>query len=233
MERYRRMARKLPRDADGPDPLAEEYKVLLIGRRARLLRAESLLRDNQLGEAIGLLRRLLEEHPDEPEASAKLGMALALDGQFAEAERVLRDGLSRGGERVQARYFLCVAVFNQAEQKQREGSSAKAKAGFREAAEQARRVLQDKPDHALAHLFLGLALNHLGKQKEAIRELTQAVRFSPESVDPHLHLGEALVAAGQRKEGLAHLDRAVELAGDDDPRPRRTRERLGGQKPEK
>jgi len=213
--------------------MAEEYKDLLIGRRARLLRAESMLRDNQIGEAITLLRRLLEEHPDEPEASVKLGMALAEAGQFAEAERVLRDGLSRGGERVQARYFLCVAVFNQAEQAAREGSPEKAKAGYRDAADQARRVLKDKPDHALARLFLGLALNRLGKQKEAIHELEQAVRYSPESVDPHLHLGEALVAAGQRKEGFAHLDRAVELAGDDDARPRKTRERLRQEQPEK
>ena len=91
-------------------------------------------------------------------------------------------------------------------------------------------MLVGKPDHAFAHLYLGLALNRLGKPQEGLLELRQAVRYSPESVDPHLHLGEALVAAGERKEGFAHLDRAVELAGEDDPRPQKARERLGKRK---
>ncbi|MGH7168705.1 MAG: tetratricopeptide repeat protein [Gemmataceae bacterium] len=223
-ERYQRLARRLPRDPDGPDPIAEEYKVLLVGRRAFLLRAEYLIRAGELVEAVALLRRLLEEHPDEAEASVKLGMALAELGQFRDAEQVLREGLRRGGERVQARYFLTVAVFHQAE---RSGNQAR----FEEAVEQARRVLVAKPDHAFAHLYLGLALEHLGQEKEALHQLEQAVRFSPESTDPHLHLGEALVKAGRRKEGFAHLDRAVELAGDADPRPRAARERLRQQKP--
>src|SRR5581483_9811598 len=134
--------------------------------------------------------------------------------------------LARGGERVQAHYFLCVALFHQAERSGDRG-------GFEEAAEQARRVLAGKPDHALAHLYLGLALDRLGKREEGLREMEQAVRFSPESTDPHLHLGEALVKAGKRDEGFAHLDRAVELAGDADPRPRQVRERLRKEQPEK
>jgi tetratricopeptide (TPR) repeat protein len=80
-------------------------------------------------------------------------------------------------------------------------------------------------------MCLGLALEHLGAEQEALHELEQAVRFSPEATDPHLHLGEALVKAGRRKEGFAHLDRAIELAGDGDPRPRAARERLRQQKP--
>jgi cytochrome c-type biogenesis protein CcmH/NrfG len=223
-ERYRQIARRLPRDPDGPDPIAEEYKVLLVGRRARLLRAEYLIRAGQLDEAVVLLRQVLAEHPDEGEASVKLGMALAELGHFQEAERVLREGLLHGDEHVQARYFLAVAVFHQAER-------SASRDGFREAAEQARRTLVNKPDHAFAHLYLGLALEHLGEDKEALHELEQAVRFSPEATDPHLHLGEALVKAGRRKEGFAHLDRAIELAGDADPRPRAARERLSQQKP--
>ncbi|HEX5272207.1 MAG TPA: tetratricopeptide repeat protein, partial [Gemmataceae bacterium] len=52
-ERYRNLARSYPRDGDGPDPYSEEYKELLVGRRARLLRAEGLLRSGELQEAVG------------------------------------------------------------------------------------------------------------------------------------------------------------------------------------
>jgi tetratricopeptide (TPR) repeat protein len=225
-ERYRLKARQLPRDPDGPDPIAEEYKGLIVGRRARLLRAENLLQEGATPQAIEMLSQLLQEHPDEAEASVKLGMALAEVRRFREAERVLREGLERAGERVQARYFLCVCLFHQAEQ-------SNSRAGFLAAAAEARRVLAVKSDHAFAHLYLGLALGQLGETEEGLRELEQAVRCSPESVDPQLHLGQALVAAGRRDEGLAHLDRAVELAGENDPRPRVARERLKNARPEK
>src|SRR5262249_16423414 len=90
-ERYRLQAQHPPRAQGGPGPVAEEYKRLAVGRRARLLRAEFLLRANATNEAVAMLRQLLEDHPDEPEASVKLGMALAEQGHFREAEQVLRD----------------------------------------------------------------------------------------------------------------------------------------------
>jgi tetratricopeptide (TPR) repeat protein len=225
-ERYWMKARQLPRDPEGPDPIADEYKGLVVGRRARLLRAEQLLRDGAIPQAVELLTQLLEDHPDEAEASVKLGMALAEVGQFQQAERVLREGLARGGERVQGRYFLCVSLFHQAEKSNSE-------AGFAAAAEEAKKVLASKPDHAFAHLYLGLSLRKLGKSDAGLQELEQAVRCSPESVDPHLHLGQALIAAGRREDGMAHLDRAVELAGDRDPRPRAVRDRLTKGPPDK
>jgi tetratricopeptide (TPR) repeat protein len=212
-ERYRKQARHYPRDPDGPDPYAEEYKELLVGRRARLLRAEGLLRAGAIQDAVQLLGPLVDAEDAEPESYVKLGMALAMLGKYREAESVLRRALARGHDQAQGRYFLCVAVFHQAEQ-------SGARAGFEEAAAQARLALARKPDHAFAHLYLGLALNKLNKRKESLAELAQAVRISPESADPHLHLGEALLAAGQKKNGYAHLERAVELASDSDPRPR-------------
>jgi tetratricopeptide (TPR) repeat protein len=212
-ERYRNQARRYPRDGDGPDPYAEEYKELLIGRRARLLRAEGLLRSGAVQESVQLLQPLVDAEDAEPEAYVKLGMALAMLGRYREAEGVLRRDLNAGHDQAQAHYFLCVSLFHQAEQ-------SDSRAGFEEAEKEARAALTRKPDHAYAHLYRGLALGKLGQPQDALVELEQAVRISPESIDPELHLGQALLAAGQKEKGIAHLEKAVDLAGDDDPRPR-------------
>jgi tetratricopeptide (TPR) repeat protein len=212
-ERYRKQARQYPRDPEGPDPYTKEYKDLLVGRRARLLRAEGLLGSGAVEEAAQILQPLAEAEDAEPEAQVKLGMAWAMLGRYREAEAVLRRDLARGHDQAQAHYFLCVALFHQAEQ-------SGARAGFEEAAGEARLALARKPDHAFAHLYLGLALRKLEKLQEAMPELEQAVRFSPEAADPHLHLGQALLEAGRKEEGFAHLEKAVELAADTDLRPR-------------
>jgi tetratricopeptide (TPR) repeat protein len=219
-ERYRRQAAGMPRDPEGPDPIAEESKRLLIGRRASLLRAEFLLRANQTAEAAALLRRLLDQHPDEAEASVKLGLALVELGRSRDAEEVLRNPkLHQGGDRAQVHFFLGMALFQQKK--------------YEEAAKEERLALAVKPDHAGAHLYLGMALLEVGQRKEGVAELEQAVRFSPESVDTHLQLGRALVTtAARRDEGFRHLDRAVELAGEADPRPGEMRQRLRDQYPQ-
>jgi tetratricopeptide (TPR) repeat protein len=211
--RYRARARRLPRDPDGPDPFIDEYAVLMVGRRALFLRAEQLLRGEEIPKAIELLQELAAAQPDEIEVHVKLGMAWTLLGNYPQAEAVLRKALMVRPDNVQGRYFLCVALFHQAE---KSGS----RSGFEAAAAEARRALARKPDHAFAHLYLGLALQKLGRQAEALAELRQAVRFSPESVDPHLHLGQALLAEGKKEEGLAQLEKAVDFADEKDARPR-------------
>ncbi len=214
-EQYRKQAKTYPlRDPEGSDPYADEYKVLLVGRRARLIKAEVLLRADALPEAVQVLEALTSTEDAEPEAFVKLGMAYALLGKYPEAEKVLRRGLAGGHDQVQAHYFLCVAIFQRAE---KSGS----RSDFEEAAEQARLTIALKPDHAYAHLYLGLTLNKLGKPKDGLLELEKAERISPESIDPHLHLGEALLAAGQKEKGFAQLEKAVDLAsGSGDQRPR-------------
>jgi tetratricopeptide (TPR) repeat protein len=213
-KQYSKQAKSYPPfDPEGPDPYAEEYKSLLIGRRARLVRAEGMVRDGALQEAVELLEPLTQLDDAEPEAFVKLGMAYAQLGKYKEAEKVLRRGLAGGHDQVQAHFLLCVALFDQAEK-------SGARSGFEEASEQARQTIALKSDHAYAHLYLGLALNKLGKPEEGIKELEKAERISPESTDPHLHLGEALLAAGQKEKGIAQLEKAEEVAKDGDLRPR-------------
>jgi tetratricopeptide (TPR) repeat protein len=212
-ERSRKRARQLPRDAEELDPFMEDYAPFLVSRRALFLRAEHYLRAQQIPEAIGLLQALVAENPEAAEALVKLGMAWGKLGDYARAEAVLRQAVAVAPDMAQVHYFLCVALFHQAE---RSG----ARRGYEAAAEEARQTVRCKPDHAYAHLFLGLAQQKLGQPQAALDELRQAVRFAPESTDPHLHLGEALLAAGQKKEGISHLEKAVDVADEGDQRPR-------------
>ena len=105
-DRYRTRARRLPRDPDGPDPFIDEYAVLMVGRRALFLRAEQLLRGEEIPKAIELLRELAAAQPDEIEVHVKLGMAWTLIGSYAQAEAVLRKALATRPDNVQGRYFL-------------------------------------------------------------------------------------------------------------------------------
>ena len=227
--RFRKRAGQLPRDPEWPDPFVGEYVALIAGRQALFFRAEHLLRTGQTAAAAALLSRLHEDYPEDDRVPVKLGMALAQLGDYRRAERVLRSALSGGSDKVQARYFLAVALYHQAELLP--GGAAAARQGFAEAGAQAASAVSLKPDHAFAHLYRGLALRRLGRPAEALAALRAAVRYSPESADPHLHLGEALWEAGEREEARAQLRRAVELASEGDSRPQATLERVSAPAP--
>jgi tetratricopeptide (TPR) repeat protein len=216
--KYRALARRLPPDPEGPDPFLDEQAALMVGRQALFLRAQFLLRDGETAKALEILEPLAAAQPEAADVHVKLGLALAERGDYRRAEGVLRAALTAHPENVQAHYFLCVTLYQQAEQT---GS----RAGFEAAAAEARRALAGKPDHPYSHLYLGLALRKLGQMNQGLDELRQAARFSPESVDPHLLLGQALLEAGKKEEGLAQLETAAELAGPGDRRPREALEK--------
>ncbi len=224
---FGRRAERLPADRPWDDPFLKDCMRQAVGRQALFAQAERMERSGRLPDAAALLRDLVEFYPDDNHSAVKLGVVLVEMGQFADGERVLRGAVARAPDQFQARYFLSVAVYYQAERQEVLGSPAAGR--FEEAADSARKAIALKPDHAFAHLYLGLALQHLGRRAEAIESLRIAVRYSPESSDPHLHLGEALAADGRKEEALAELERAAELARED-PRPRQALARLRGDK---
>jgi tetratricopeptide (TPR) repeat protein len=222
-----RRAERLPQDRSWDDPFLKDCMRQAVGRQALSGQAERMERSGRLPDAAALLRDLVETYPNDNHLAVKLGIVLVEMGEFAEGERVLRGAIARAPE-FQARYFLSVAVYHQAE-RQEEVLGQPAAGRFEEAADFARKAIALQPDHAFAHLYLGLALQHLGRRAEAIDALRDAVSCSPESSDPHLHLGEVLAEDGQKEAALAELGRAAELAGDD-PRPRQALARLRGDK---
>ena len=53
-------------------------------------------------------------------------------------------------------------------------------------------ALKADPTYAEGHLFLGTALNQLGRQHEAIEPLRRATELDKKNADAHFRLGEAL-----------------------------------------
>ncbi len=213
---YSRRAAAAPADRSWDDPFLREARRPAQVGTVRLKVAESLEAAGRYAEAASLLRDVVRESPDYG-AFIGLGKDLLLLGDDAGAEEALRAAVALAPERAQAYYYLSKLFFLRAEKQRRQGPAAE---GFRAAEDFARAAIARKPDHALAHLSLGLSLRNLGRRTEAINALREAVKCSPDSAELYLHLGETLAEDGRRTEARTELQRAVQLAKPDDPRPR-------------
>src|SRR5205807_1853254 len=99
-----------------------------------------------------------DEFPDE-QAQMALAMVLIKQANYEAAEKVLRAVLRLRPEKMQAHYFLSTALYHQAERmRQKKASPGRQLDLYREAADRARQATELKPDHAFAHIFLGLSL---------------------------------------------------------------------------
>ncbi|HTU22092.1 MAG TPA: tetratricopeptide repeat protein [Gemmataceae bacterium] len=117
-------------------------------------------------------------------------------------------------------------MFHNAEELQQQDQRSQAEQGFREAASWASKALALKPDHAFAHIYLGLSLKQLGQRAAALDALRRAVDCAPGLMDAHMHLGEALAELGRHIEAVAHLRQAERLAQSGDTRPAEALARL-------
>lgn len=221
---FTRKAEELPLDQEWPDPILEETISCIVGRESLFVQAEKQLQQGNILQAGRLFEEVIDRYPDESRAYVKLGMLLTENGEYQRAEEVLQAGLRVSPDLVQGHYFLTAAQFFQAE---RIGvSTPRGKEKLQEAVRSARKTIALKPDHGFAHVYLGLALKHLGQKAEALAALREAVRCNPEATDPHLHLGQMLWEEGQVKEGLAELELAAKTASPTDKRPQAALERL-------
>jgi tetratricopeptide (TPR) repeat protein len=224
-ETFTREAEQARPDLLWEDPYVADYQQLAVGRQHELLHAERLEQEGRLAEETKVLMTIADEYPDDRSYVA-LGVALAKMRNYQAAEEILRRALKQAPNKINAHYALGVVQFRKGEHLKEEGDNSAALDQFRAAAASERQTLERKPDHAMAHLFLGMALNHLGQKKEGLEALHAAVRCRPELAEAHLQLGEALAANGQKAEALTHLRHAVELAPSEDPRPRQALDRL-------
>jgi tetratricopeptide (TPR) repeat protein len=230
---FARHVEDLPPDQEWPDPILEETISCVVGRESLFLQAEKQLQQGDSRQAILLFEEVIHRYPDEARAHVKLGMILTDIGEYRYAEEVLRTGLRVAPDMVQGHYFLTAVLYNQAERAGLTSSTGKEK--LQEAVVSARKTISLKSDHGFAHIYLGLALKHLGQKSEAIAALREAVHCTPEATDPHLHLGQALWEEGQVKEGLAELEIAARIASPNDKRPQAALDRVRktGTKPDR
>jgi tetratricopeptide (TPR) repeat protein len=216
--KYAQRAATLPPDAHWPDPLRMDSVGSELGKPGRYHAVEHLESQGRYQEAVQQLLDIVADHPD-VHAYVGLGLNLERLGNYQAAEEALHTAIELAPDNVQAYYRLSRLAFLQAE---KDGSTAR----YRAAADYARQALTRKPDHAMAQMFLGLALQHLGQHAEARDALRLASECAPQSSDPHFYYGQALAEAGRKIEARAQLEQAVRLAPPGDNRPREALERL-------
>jgi tetratricopeptide (TPR) repeat protein len=192
-----RQAAELREDPGWPDALVDEVEQLQVGLQARLARADHLLGQNRLAEAIAWLQQFTDDYPDTAAAWLGLGQAFNRSGDFVAAERALRTAVTRAPASAEAHFALGVALFQQ-------GKSDAAAECFHQAT-----VL--KPSYALAHYNLGHCWKLQGKRKDAIESFRAAVRCRPHYAEAHVNLADLLLEDGRADEAVGHLQDALRL----------------------
>jgi tetratricopeptide (TPR) repeat protein len=82
---------------------------------------------------------------------------------------------------------------------------------YDEAAVEFQEILKTCPDHARAHLGLGLVFCFVGRFDESLEELKRAVECEPTWVDGHLNLAKTYAMLGMYEEARVEFDRVLEL----------------------
>jgi protein O-GlcNAc transferase len=75
-------------------------------------------------------------------------------------------------------------------------------------------VLGCDPDHARAHLGLGLVYCFVGRFEESLEELKRAVECAPDWVDAHLNLAKTYAMLGMYDEARTAFHRVLALHPD-------------------
>lgn len=192
-----RRAAGLPEDEVWPDPFDEEVKQLRTGRQVFLARADRLLRQGRVADAITLLQQTVKDYPDAGSGWLLLGRAFLANKDLRAAEQALRKAGSLASDLVEIPFYLGGVRFLCGD--------------YRDAAACFRQAVQIKPDFALAHYNLGHCLLRLGDRPGAIAAFRTALSCKPDYADAHVNLGELLVQNGQRAEAIGHLRDAVQL----------------------
>ena len=82
---------------------------------------------------------------------------------------------------------------------------------YDEAAAEFEKVLSSCPEHARAHMGLGLVYCFVGRFDESLEELKRAVECDAAWVDAHLNLAKTYAMLGMYDEARAEFGRVLEL----------------------
>jgi tetratricopeptide (TPR) repeat protein len=219
---YARLATRLPIDAGWTDPFTDEDAHLAVRKEDRTRMIQVMEDKGLLPNAVALLRVLIAENPQEYRLHMDLGRLLAKMGQYEAAEKEVAEARRLGPDNIDVVHLMGLLLFKKGETLWLTdgGDREHASSLFEASIGCERRVLAIRPDHGLAHAYLGLSLKFLDRKTDALAAFRQAVHCNPELADTQLFLGLALAEAGNLSEARVHLDQALRLATEDDARPR-------------
>jgi tetratricopeptide (TPR) repeat protein len=180
----------------------------------RLRLAEMHLEDHQPVEAAAHLEHLRARHPDRPEVAARLGQCRFLQGEHAEARRLLEEAVARLPDH---RYVLLHLA--RLDLQDRQPARAEARV---------RRLLELDRADTEARYVLATALKHQRRDREAAaalaeyetykdllgrsnKLLTDEGRRPSRDPDRLTELGVLLLRVGQERQAVHWLDQALRL----------------------
>jgi tetratricopeptide (TPR) repeat protein len=196
-ERELRQAQELPSDVPWPDRFQREITQLRVGKRVELENIDRLLHQDRFREALPLLKRVVQNYPDEAWAWEMLGRACLGLQDLPGAERALRKAAELKPDMAEAQFYLGLGLFFQKDP--------------RAAAACFQKATQLKPGYAEAHYNLGHSLEEQGDEAGAIAAFRAAIGCKPDYSPAHYNLARLLLKKGQGDEALVHLRHAVEL----------------------
>lgn len=185
----------VPAHAVPVSPAENESESSRVPRRAREMVASGRRLD-----ALLLLRRYLDDAPNDAVVRTLLAELLDESGDSEAALDQLSIALSHAAEPVPVLVYRGAILA-------RRGRTAEAEQDLRDA-------IRHDSTHAPAHFHLGLALLRRGRGGDATVALRESLRHAPEDPDATYYLGEALEAQGDLSGALAALERAAALAPD-------------------
>ena len=140
--------------------------------------------------------RVLQRYPDDPDALAGLGIALAGQGRLDEAVTYFTRAASIDPNNADTRVNLCAAL-------QKLGR-------FEDAVREGHEAVRLRPQQADAHTNLAAALEALGRSEESASEYAEVVRLTPASGEAHANLGRVLLSLdGRSADAVTHLREAI------------------------
>ncbi len=203
-----------PRDSSAEFGLAEAYrrKRMFPEAAASLAKVEELdasfpgllLEKGRLAEAQGDMngaiagyRAALGEAPNDAALKSRLGAALVLTGELAEAEALLRDVLKVQPYSAEAEHFL---------------GRVELQRGEIEASRQRfQRASRLSPENGTYRMYVAWAALESNEMTPALRELDAALKLDPNLGDAYWLRARIRIHAGTVRDALIDLQRALEL----------------------
>lgn len=184
-----------------PEPATVAVKQISPQQQAEYLyqKAAALLQQGRVAEAQESLGESLRLAPGHVASRHVLAGILVENKQYAQAEQLLRDGLTQGAN--QPEFIIALARI----QVERGDSRA--------ALETLQKNLAGAKDHAGYQSFLATLLQRQGQHKSAIEHYLAAVRLAPASLSTLVGLGISLQAENRLAEAQEAYGRAKSGGG--------------------
>ncbi len=171
-----------------------------------------VLVDNDLEETAAYWREMLEENPNDPVASYRLGLLLAITapeeaGEILDRAATLDPNLETPVSQVKATLRLSNAVEDAAYHLTLMGQTLSSLEEWTLAEAALRRAVEVDPRYAEAWAYLGEALQHTGQ--DGLPALKTAISINPESYAANIFMGIYYRRAEQPEEALPYMQTAA------------------------